>query len=121
MDYVWKKPVLTFYRQRSPPEKEPFAVVKALEFGVSKSEKGGYWGAIVAFFPLMGNLDCVSSVEGKSDTYVLCWFDDAEEDLNNSLRRLAGVTFPSVIPYVVDERGKRTYDASFDARNGKLE
>jgi hypothetical protein len=121
MDLIWNKPVLTLYKQRSPPEKEPFAVVKALKLGVSKSEKGGYRGAIVAFFPLMGNLDCVSSVEGKSDTYVICWFDDKEEDLNKSLRRLAGVTFPSGIPYVVDERGKRTYDASFVAKAGKLE
>ena len=60
MDFVWNKPVLTFYRERIPPEKEPFAVVKAVKLGVTKSEKGGYWGTLHAFFPLMGNLDCVS-------------------------------------------------------------
>jgi hypothetical protein len=121
MDYVWNKPVLTFYRERIPPENEPFAVAKALKLVVSKSEKSGYWGTINSFFPLMGNLDCLSSVEGRNDRYVICWFDDKVEDLNESFRRLAGVTFPSEVPYVVDERGKRTYNARFEARHGKLE
>jgi hypothetical protein len=82
---------------------------------------GGYWGSIVAFFPLMGNLDCLESVEGKSDHYILCWFDDMAEDLNKSFRRLVGVTFSSEVSFVVDERGKRTYKASFKAKGGKLE
>jgi hypothetical protein len=121
MDFVWNKPVLTFYRERIPREKEPFAVVKALKLEVTKSEREGYLGKINSFFPLMGNLDCLSSVEGKQDYYVICWFDDKVEDLNKSFRRLAGVTFPSEVTYVIDERGKRTYNARFTAKIGKLE
>jgi len=120
MNFVWNKPVLTFYRERIPREKEPFAVVKASKLEVSKSEKAGYWGTINSFFPLMGNVDCLSSVEGKADHYVICWFDDKVENLNESFRRLAGVTFPSEVPYVIDERGKRTYNARFKAKIGKL-
>jgi hypothetical protein len=121
MDFVWNKPVLTFYRERTPREKEPFAVVKALKLEVTKSEKEDYVGKINAFFPLMGNLDCLSSVEGKQDHYVICWFDDKIEDIDESFRRLAGVTFTSDVPYVVDARGKRTYTAKFKAKHGKLE
>jgi hypothetical protein len=72
MVYIWNKPVLTFYRERIPREKEPFAVIKALKLTISKSEKEGYWGTIKSFFPLMGNLDCLSSVEGEKDYYVIC-------------------------------------------------
>jgi hypothetical protein len=43
------------------------------------------------------------------------------DDLDESFRRLTGVTFTSEVPYVVDERGKRTYNAKFKARQGKLE
>jgi len=121
MDYVFKKPVLTFYRERIPRDKEPFAVVKALKLIVSKSVKEGYNGIINSFFPLMGNLDCLSSVEGKNDHYVICWFDDNVESLNESFRRLTGVTFTSDVQYVVDERGKRTYNTRFIAKSGKLE
>jgi hypothetical protein len=121
MDKVWNKPVLTLFRERVPIEKEPFAVVKTNKLGVSKSEKGGYWGNIHAFFILMGSLDYISSAEGQGDSYVLCWFDDGEEDLNKAYRRLTGVIFPSGVPHVVDDKGKRTYDASFKAQHGKLE
>ena len=120
MDFVWNKPVLTFYRERTPREKEPFAVVKAIKLEISESEKEGYLGEINAFFPLMGNLDCLSSVEGKQDRYVICWFDDRIEDIDESFRRLAEVSFSSDVPYVVDERGKRTYNAKFKAKYGKL-
>jgi hypothetical protein len=121
MDSVWNKPVLTFYTERTPREKRPFVVVKALKLEVAKSEKEGYLGTINSFFPLMGNLDCLSSVEGKQDHYVICWFDDKVEYIDESFRRLAGVTFPSDVPYVVDERGKRTYTANFKAKYGKLQ
>ncbi len=119
MDFVWNKPVLTLYRERIPMEKEPFTVVKALKLEVSESDKD-YIGKINSFFPLMGNLDCLSSVEGKQDHYVMCWFDDKIEDLDESFRRLAGVTFTSDVPYVVDARGKRTYEVKFKASHGKL-
>jgi hypothetical protein len=121
MDFVWNKPVLTFYRERFPRENEPFAVVKASKLEVTKSEKEDYLGKINSFFPLMGNLDCLSSVESKQDHYVICWFDDKIEDIDESVRRLSGVTFSTDVPYVVDERGKRTYNAMFRAKIGKLE
>ena len=57
MNFVWYKPVLSFYRERIPREKEPFAVAKALKLEVTKSEKEGIYGRIHSFFPLMGNLD----------------------------------------------------------------
>ena len=120
MDFVWNKPVLTFYRERTPREKEPFAVVKALKLEVTESEKEGYLGEINAFFPLMGNLDCLSSVEGKQDHYVICWFDDSLEGIDESFRRLVGVTFLSDVSYVVDEKGKRAYTAKFNAKHGKM-
>ena len=73
------------------------------------------------FFPLMGDIDCVSTKEGKADNYVLCWFDDSEEDFGKAFRRLTGVTFPEGITFVTDQRGKRTYNAVFVATHGKLE
>lgn len=121
MGFVWNKPVLTFYRERIPPENEPFAVVKALKLIVNKSDKRGYSGTINAFFPLMGNIDCLSSVESRQHYYVMCWFDDKVDEFNKSFRRLAGVNFPSQMPYTVDLRGKRTYNARFTAKIGKLE
>ena len=57
----------------------------------------------------------------KQEKNVLCWFDDKIEDLNKAYRRLAGVTFPSGVTYVVDETGKRTYVGTFKAKYGKLE
>lgn len=122
MDFEWKRPVLTLYIERTPSEKEPFAVVKASKLEISKSEKeGAIEGKICDFFPLMGNLDCISSEEGKSDGYIMCWFDDNEEDFNRAYRRLAGVTFPSGLQYVVDAKGKRTYNTAFNAKFGKIE
>jgi len=121
MDFVWNRPVLTFYQERIPFEKEPFAVVKASKLEISKSEKeGAIKGKIHAFFPLMGNLDCISSGEGKNDSYIICWFDDNEEDFNRAYRRLTGVTFPSGVQYMVDAKGKRTYNAAFNAQHGKI-
>ena len=120
MDFVWNKPVLTFYKERIPPENEPFAVVKALKLIVNRLDKGGYSGTINAFFPLMGNIDCLSSVEGRQDYYVICWFDDKVDELDKSFRRLAGANFPSEVQYTVNLKGKRTYNARFTARIGKL-
>jgi hypothetical protein len=121
MNFVWKKPVLSFYRERTPREKEAFAVAKAVKLEVTKSEKEGYLGTINSFFSLMGNLDCISSVEGKQDRYVICWFDDKIEAIDESFRRLTGVTFSSDATYVIDGRGKRSYEAKFKASHGKLE
>ena len=120
MKIVWHKPVLSFYRERIPREKEAFAVAKALKLEVTKSEKEDIYGRINSFFPLMGNLENISSIEGKQDQYVICWFDDTIEDLNASFRRLTGVTFSSNINCVIDKRGKKTYEAEFKASHGKL-
>ena len=121
MDLIWNKPVLSFYKDRVPLEKEPFVVVKAKKLEVSKSKDEGYMGTIIGFFPLMGDPSYIDSAEGKNDSYVLCWFDDSVGDFDKSFRRLAGVTFPSGAFYVVDKKGKRSYEANFEAKYGKLE
>jgi len=69
----------------------------------------------------MGDIDYLSSKEGKADRYVLCWFDDREDDFGKAFRRLTGVTFPEGTKFVTDEKGKRSYSAKFEAKHGKLE
>ncbi len=121
MESVYNKPVLTFYRERQDkPERETFAVVKAKKLSVSKSENAQLSGTIQDFFPLMGDVDCISSAEGKVDRYVVCWFDDAEPDMDKSFRRLTGVTFPNGLSCAENERGKKTYNSSFKANHGIL-
>ena len=122
VQFVWNKPVLTFYRERKPmPEREPFAVVQAKRLVVNTSEKKTLEGNVEGFFQLMGNLDYVSFKGGEGDRYVVCWFDDKEDDFVRAARRLTGVTFPPGMQFKVDERGKRTYDTAFEAEYGKLE
>ncbi len=119
--YVLDKPVLTFYKERHDrPEREAFVVVKAHKLLISKLDDEGFSGKIVDFFPLMGSLDCISSVEGMHSKYVLCWFDDTVNDLSKAWRRLTGVVFSDQVPYVVDDKGKRTYNATFNAEHAKL-
>jgi hypothetical protein len=120
VEFVWKKPVLTFYRDKSPPEREAFASVKAKKLVVSKSEDGILRGNIEDFFPLVGNIDCISSKEKSGDRYIICWFDDSEEDLDKAGRRLIGVSFPLEVTCDADEKGKKTYNANFNAEYGKL-
>lgn len=120
MEFAWTKPVLTFYRDKRPPEREAFAVAKAKRFAVSKSEDGTLSGSIRDFFPLMGNLDCISSKKKSDDRYIICWFDDAEEDLSKAGRRLTGVTFSLEVACVVDGKGRKTFNAKFNAEHGKL-
>ena len=115
----WKKPTVTFYHERlDKPETEPFAVIKARKI-VVKSEDDGFKGNIVDFFALMGDVDQISSFSAKGQRYVLCWFDDAEDDFGKSFRKLGGVTFPSELSFTTRDE-KRTYNASFQARRGKL-
>ncbi len=124
MESVWEKPVITFYRERfGKPEREAFAVVKARRLAISRKEAGSakFGCTLEGFFPLMGQIDCLSTKEGKADRYVLCWFDDSEDDFGRAFRRLTGVTFPEGISFVTDEKGKRTYNGSFEAEHGKLE
>ena len=68
----------------------------------------------------MGNLDYITSEEGKSDRYVLCWFDDSEDNLNSAFRRLTGVTFNEGIECITDKKGKVTCNSRFKAKHGKL-
>lgn len=123
MDFIWEKPVIVFYRERlKKPEIKAFAVVKAKKLTISKVEESAkFKGSIIDFFPLMGNIDYISSTKGKSDVYVLCWLDDKEDDFSKAWRRLNGVTFPQGINFITDEKGKRTYNANFEAKHGKLE
>ena len=120
MSYIWNKPVLTFYREKNPPEKEPFAVVKTTKLEVTISKDKLLTGEIKDFFPLMGTLDSLSSIDGIVDKYVICWFDDAVDDLGLAFRRLVGVTFSSKISFIVGKKGKRTYTAKFKAIKGKI-
>ena len=123
MKSVLEKPVITFYRERfGKPEREAFAVVKARRLVISRKERSAKFSCIIEdFFPLMGEIDYISTKEGKADRYVLCWFDDSEDDFSRAFRRLTGATFPEGIRFVTDEKGKRTYNANFEAEHGKLE
>lgn len=123
LELVWEKPVLVFFIEKlKKPERKAFAVVKAKRLVVSGVEEGAkFGGVIVDFFSLMGEIDYVSSKEGISSKYILCWLDDSEDDFNKAWRRLTSVTFPSGITFVTDEKGKRTYNADFKAEHGKLE
>jgi hypothetical protein len=119
--FTWNKPVLTLYRDRRQPEREPFAVVQAKKLTVATSEKKAVEGNIEDFFALMGNLVYVSFKGGESDRYIVCWFDDKIEDFHQAGRQLWGVTFPPNMPVTVDDRGKKIYNTSFTAEVGKLE
>jgi hypothetical protein len=116
----WKRPTISIFRERiDKPENEPFAVIKAKKLSIEEVEGGGFKGDLTDFFSIMGDFDYISSDDGRKDHYVLCWFDDVIEDFNESFRRLTGVTFPAVPSYTVSA-GKRTYKASFQAKQGKV-
>ncbi len=123
MQFVWEKPVITVYKERfGKPEREAFVAVKARKLVVSRKEEGTKFNCVLEdFFPIIGKIDYVSTKEGKADSYVLCWFDDREDDFNKAFRRLTGVTFPEGTRCVIDEKDKRTYNAKFEAKHGKLE
>ena len=123
LESVWDKPVITFYRERfGKPEREAFLVVKARRLSVSRNEESNKLRCTLKdFFPLMGDIDCISSEEGKADRYVLCWFDDRYDDFGKAFRRLTSATFPEGIKCVKDEKGKTSCNANFEAKHGKLE
>jgi len=123
LQFVWEKPVITFCRERFvKKEKEAFVAVKARKLVVSTNEEGAGFNCVLeGFFPIMGDIDCLSTTEGKSDSYVLCWFDDREDDFSKAFRRLTGVTFPDGTSCVSNKKGKRTYNSTFEAKYGKLE
>ncbi len=121
MDLVWDKPVIVFYKERPEHDRKAFVVVKAARLEVRGGEGGELEGGIQSFFPLMGDLDYVSSEQGMADRYVLCWFDDdAGDDFGKSYRQLEGVSFSKAPSFATDEAGKRSYDVTFKAKNGKL-
>lgn len=79
-----------------------------------------YTGVLEDFFGLMGDVDYLTSAEGKIDRYVLCWFDDAEPDMAKDFRKLRGVVFSGVECSINGANGKRSYNAKFSAVQGKL-
>lgn len=120
-EQVWKKPVITIFKEHYPKmETEPLAVIKTKKLTLTKSENGTINGNIYDFFTLMGDVDIISSPEAVKEQYILCWFDDTEEDTTKDLRRMSGVTFPTKLTYTVNENGKRTYNTPFNAKHGKL-
>jgi len=123
LELAWEKPVIVFYKERlKKPERKAFAVIKARRLVISRAEESAkFRGDIKDFFPFMGDIDYIYSTEGISDRYVLCWLDDKEDNFSKAWRRLTGVTFPAGITFITDENGKRTYNASFKAEQGKLE
>jgi hypothetical protein len=122
LEFICDKPALTIYKERfEKPEKEPFVAVKAKRIVISKTEKEmGYSCVLEDFFPIMGNLDYITTKEGKVDTYVLCWFDDSEDNFNSAFRRLTGVTFNEGIECINDNKGKIICNSRFKAKHGKL-
>jgi hypothetical protein len=120
-EQIWKKPVITLFKEHYPKmETEPFAVIKTKKLTLSKTPDGTITGNIQDFFTLMGDIDIISSPEAKNEQYILCWFDDTEEDTTKDLRRMSGVTFPTKLTYTLNENGKRTYNTTFTAKHGKL-
>jgi hypothetical protein len=64
LDLVWEKPVVVFYRERrETPERRALAVVKARRLVVSRGEEAAFRGDITDFFPLMGDIDYLSTEE----------------------------------------------------------
>ncbi|MCW3999047.1 MAG: hypothetical protein NWE93_02270 [Candidatus Bathyarchaeota archaeon] len=118
---TWKKPVICIFRERNVnPESDPFVVIMARQITLSAGENPKFAGAIDDFFTLMGDTDYLSSVEGKADHYVMCWFDNDEPDMSKDLRRLRGVRFTGdVVCSESPKTHKRTYNATFSAEQGK--
>ncbi|MCW4017094.1 MAG: hypothetical protein NWF00_00175 [Candidatus Bathyarchaeota archaeon] len=72
-DFVWKKPVVCIFKERSPNhEADPFVVVKAKQLTISKADDGKLNGDLQDFFTLMGDADYLATPEGEADHYVLC-------------------------------------------------
>ena len=121
-EIVWKKPVLCIFKERDVnPEIDPFVVVKAKKIALVQGKDPKFSGNIEDFFTLMGDADYLSSAAGKTDHYVMCWFDDEEPDVTKDLRRLRGVKFNGKVSCEMNEKtGKRTYNATFVAEHGKI-
>ena len=120
-ELVWNKPVVCIFKERDVNrEMDPFVVVKAKKITLTRLDNGEVTGKLQDFFTLMGDADYLSSAEGAVDHYVVCWFDDTEPDMTRDLRRLKGVTLQGKVLFVLNEAGKRTYNAAFRAKHAKL-
>ena len=119
-ELIWNKPVLCIFKERQPFEIDPFVVVKAKKLAIKPEKGSACSGKVEDFFTLMGDADYLSTPEGAKDHYVICWFDDTEPDMTKDLRRLQGVTFQGKVTCVINDGGKRTYNASFKAQHSKL-
>jgi hypothetical protein len=120
-ELIWNKPVLCFFKERNVnPEVDPFVVVKAKKLTMTKVADAKYSGNIMDFFTLMGDADYLTTEEGLVDRYVICWFDDTEPDMTKDLRRMRGVSFKAKATCVINDSGKRTYNATFNAEHAKL-
>jgi hypothetical protein len=119
----WEKPVVVFYKEREKPrEKMALVAVKARKIAVSKQTGGNKLrGELEEFFPLIGDFEYLFTDEGKTDNYVLCWFDDTEDDFSTAFRRLTGVIFPQGIQCEINDKGKKVCNATFSAKQGKLQ
>ncbi len=123
MSFVWKKPVICIFKERSGEnwESDPFVVIKAKQVTVTPQDNPKYSGTIEGFFTLMGDAEYISSPEGKADHYVMCWFDDTEPDMTKDLRRLRGVQFTGDVNCTTNQKThKRTYNATFSASQAKI-
>jgi hypothetical protein len=117
---VWNKPVISIFKERNVnPEVEPFVVIKARKLVVNQTEDS-LSGSINDFFRLMGDVDYLTSPEGLTDHYVLCWFDDTIPEMTGDFRKLVGVRFDGKVSLETGQNGKRTYNATFTAKHGKL-
>ena len=122
-ELIWKKPVICIFKERVAGDwqSDPFVVIRAKQVVVTKGETPKFSGKIEDFFTLMGDVDYISSPEGKTDNYVLCWFDDDEQDMTKDLRRLRSVRFNGEVTHIENQKThKRTYSAKFTAEQGKL-
>jgi len=118
-EFVWNKPVISIFRERTVSEVEPFVVIKARKLVVNQTNDS-LSGVIEDFFRLMGDVDYLSSAEGIADHYVLCWFDDTIPEMTGDLRKLISVCFNGHITLEISQTGKRTYNATFTAKHAKL-
>lgn len=123
-EITYNKPVVCIFKERSPnPEVDPFVVVKARKMILNKTQTQGfpYTCEMLDFFALMGDADYLLSSEGAGDRYVICWFDDAQSDVNHDFRRLGGASLKEKPLLSYTESGKRKYNAKFTAKHAKLQ
>ena len=78
------------------------------------------------FFPLIGDINLLSSHIEPSNRYTVYWMDDHEDDFREGLRRLSRVTFSKSIASTTektenDDQDKTSYNMNFEAKGSKKE